>query len=292
MDKDLEMCASIHEDFPHINGVQIYHDKDLMFETYNNGVTRETLNPTGCIFKSFISAAVGVALRDGLIHSVKQRLVEFFPDLITGNPNMERITIAHALTKTTGIAWPPPGADMAIDTMQAAFSLEMKSMPGEVFEYKPDPQLLVYLLEEISGIPFDSYVKKAVFDPLGIQSYHWDTTYGDIQGMKMPMHEVAKLGQLYMANGRWNGVQILQQSFVAESLKPHVDRGFPEQAGYGYLWWIGSIEANPIFFAGGFGGQYLIAVPDKEIVVVIASQMDRPHPENKIIVRNLLRDES
>lgn len=204
---------------------------------------------------------------------------------------MRNITIAHALTKTTGIAWPPSDTDTTANNMEAVFSLGMKNLPGERFEYKPDPQILIYLLKKITGKPFISYVRENVFAPLGIQRYQWDTDMVNIQEMKMPLFEVAKLGQLYLAQGRWQDSQVIAPRFVADCVTPHVKKEFPEQACYGYLWWVGDIEGTPLFFSSGFGGQYLIVVPSKKMVVVIASRMDRPHPENKIIVRNLLRNE-
>lgn len=283
-----ETLVSIQEDFPHINGVQIYHGNDLVFETYQNGIHHDTANSIGCIFKSFISTAVGIAMRDGLIESVHQKILDFFPTAILKNVSMQDLTIEHALTKTTGIAWPPPGADISVNNMAAVLSLDMKNAPGEVFEYKPDPQLLVYLIEKITEQSLISYVKEKLFAPLGIQNYQWDTGMANIQEMKMPLYEMAKLGHLFLAQGKWQGQQVVMPGFVADSIKPHVEKGFPEQAGYGFLWWVGEIKNISVFFSSGFGGQYLIVVPDRNLVVAIASRMDRPHPENKIIVRNLL----
>lgn len=278
----------IAADFQHINGVQVYRNEELEFELYQNNATRESRHPVGCIFKSFLSAAVGTAIRDGLIQSADQKIIDFFPQVKPADPQLAEITIRHALTKTTGIAWPGPGQEMADDTIQAAFSLAVRHAPGSMFEYKPDPQLLVYLLEERSGINAARYIKETLFDPLEIEPHEWKTSMAEIQELKLTMHETARLGQLYLHEGCWQGQQIIPRNYLRESLLSHVENGFPEQYSYGYLWWTGRMEGHPVFFASGFGGQYLAVIPEQGLVAVIASQMDRPHPENRMILHSLL----
>ncbi len=275
-------------EFPHIKGIQLYKDQTLIMEEYREHSYKTGLHQTGCIFKSFVSAAIGSALKNDHIQSTDQKICDFFPELTVSDSRMRDITNRHALTKTTGIAWPPPGNNSAASTIQAVLHLNMDSTPGKTFAYKPDPQLLVCLLPEVSGITFDDYMDKYIFKPLDINHFIWDTSMARIQNLKMTMEDFAKLAMLYLNGGTWNGTRILEQTYVNESIQPVSFNVFPEQMDYGYLWWSGHIGITPVFFSSGFGGQYLIAIPEHNAVVVIVSDMDKPHPENKFLAKDIL----
>ena len=95
---------------------------------------------------------------------------------------------------------------------------------------------------------------------------------------------MAKFGYLYLNQGVWNGKNIIPSDFVRASTQKQNKGGFPEIESYGYLWWVTTIEGHSAFFAGGYGGQYIYVVPDLDIVVVIASNFDRSHMENRVII--------
>ena len=87
-------------------------------------------------------------------------------------------------------------------------------------------------------------------------------------GLSLTARDVAKLGLLYMRDGMWNETQILTPEYVQASTRTWSSDGFPEDAEYGYHWWVLPSELHPAFFAAGYGGQYLWVVPNLDLIVV------------------------
>lgn len=291
------MLNSIKEDFRHINSVIVIKNSNIVFEKYFNGYNRYSLQNTACIFKSFISAAIGTALRDNIIDSLDCKILDIFKPLVPDSidKGIHKITLKHALTKSTGLDWHSPEYynnpnNVIYDDIRIAFDLNVISEPGEVFSYKPDPQLLVYALSKLSGKDFMEYIDESLLKPLGIVDYLWDTSFNTIEKLQMTLRDIAKLGYLYLCNGLWEGKTFIPYEYIKESVTPQIHADFPEQADYGYLWWISEVSGVKVYYSSGFGGQYLLIVPEYNMILVITSQIDRPHPENKIIIRNLIND--
>ncbi len=104
----------------------------------------------------------------------------------------------------------------------------------------------------------------------------------------MKTRDIAKLGYLYLKNGQWDGKQIISPKYIDEATTIQVDGTHPENKPYGYLWWLTEYSHYQCYYAGGFGGQYLFVIPELELIFVITSDMDRPHPENKLLVKEFL----
>jgi len=291
------MLNTIKEDFRHINSLLVIKSGSIIFEKYFNGHNRYSLQNTACIFKSFISAAVGTALKNNIIGSLNERIVDIFknqvPDSI--DESIYKITLKHALTKSTGLNWHSPEYynnpnNFIYDDIRIVFGLDVISEPGKVFSYKPDPQILVYSLSQLSGEDFVKYIDKNLFKPLGIVDYQWNAGFNTIENLRMTARDMAKLGYLYLCKGTWEDKTIISNDYIIESTMPQISADFPEQGDFGYLWWISELYGNKTYYASGFGGQYLYVIPQYNMIIVITSRMDKPHPENKIIVRNLIED--
>lgn len=291
------MLNTIKEDFQHINSVLVIKNDKILFEKYFNGYDRCSLQNTGCIFKSFISAAVGVAIENNIIDSLDTKIVDIFSE-VTPNSidnNMRKITLRHALTKSTGLDWHGPGyydntENFLYDDIRLVYDLNVEKEPGKVFKYKLDPHILVYALSQLSGEEFSSYIHTNLLSPLGIVNYQWDTSFQSIERLQMTVRDIAKLGYLYLCQGIWEDTRLIPKDYIIESTKPQISGDFPEQAEYGYLWWNKEISGVKTYYASGFGGQYLFVIPEHNMIFVITSKMDKPHPENKVIVRNFIDD--
>lgn len=292
-----QIQTMIQEDFPHINSLLLLCNNHIIFEEYYNGYSQDSLQNTGCIFKNFISTAIGHALSNHIIHSLDDKIVDIFHDSLPAfyDKKIDKITLKHALTKSTGLNWRPPENNSKSTTYNKTtndigmvFQLDVITEPGDVFSYKPDPQILVYALEKLSGINFLNYMDTHIFKPLGIKDYRWDTNFQSIEKLQMTVRDIAKLGCLYLNEGFYGNQQIISSNYIKEATTPQISGGFPEQCDYGYLWWVNKHQDVPTYFASGFGGQYLFILPTFHIVSVITSKMDRPHPENKAIIRNII----
>ena len=111
-----------------------------------------------------------------------------------------------------------------------------------------------------------------LFGPLGITRWQWPT---DPQGrswgcdeLQLAGRDLLKLGLLYLDGGRWEGGQLIDEAYVATATSGLLPGGPPEFCGYGLLWWVADRADPPLFFAGGYGGQYVVVVPDLDLVVV------------------------
>lgn len=285
----------INEEFPHLKSILIVKDDSIIYEKYLNGCSQDTLHEIACMSKSFLSAVIGTALKDKLINDLQTKVVDIFSEDIPEDidKNFYKITLEHLLTKTSGIKWPGPNyqfpEDQRFNDIRLPFSLKIKDEPGKVFEYKPDPHILIYAIEKLSGIDFVCYADKNLFSPLGIKDYLWNTNFHKNGFLSMRTKDIAKLGYLYLNNGIWDNHQIIASEYIHQSTRGHVYGNFPESSPYGYLWWIDNIENLKAFHAGGFGGQLLYVIPELRLVFVITSSMDRPHQENKLIVKDFVK---
>lgn len=289
------LFKTIHEEFTHINSVLVIKNDCIVAEKYFNGYTKKSKQKVGCIFKSFISATIGIALQERLIDSVSVKLVDLFPAYKNRKKDIDffHITLEHVLTKSTGLKWKEPEyykKNSNLSDLERFYELEITNIPGEVFEYKPDPQIAVCAIEQITGENFKKYCDERLFKKLNITDYYWNTNMDDIENMEITVRDVAKLGYLFLKKGKWEDKQLFSEEYWKAATSEKIIAMTHENTEYGYLWWIQELAGYKTFFASGFGGQYLCVIPEQEMIMVITSQMDRPHIENKFLIRNLLLD--
>lgn len=227
--------------------------------------------------KSFTSAAVGIAVREGLL-SLDERLTDAFPRELpeTVPENLERATVRDLLTMCLG---QPKAFLMGEDRpyyperdwVKLALAQPFTYEPGTRFVYNNvGPYLAGVLVQRRAGCDLVHYLMPRLFDPLGIQLPTWETdplgnTFG-AGGLFLTMDELHRFGQLYLQNGRWNGRQLVPESWVAESTKKQADNG---SHGYGYLFWGGE---HGSFRADGKYGQFSILMRDKNAVVTVVAE--------------------
>jgi len=135
-------------------------------------------------------------------------------------------------------------------------------------------------------MPVDKYAERFLFGPLGISDFYWAKYPGEIVqtggGLFLRPRDMAKIGYLFLNDGRWQGKQIVSKKWIRESTKNHVDAGqIPKAAhadGYGYQWWLSSLPIGDrrveSYSARGRGGQFILIAPEEQMVVVITSATD------------------
>ena len=120
------------------------------------------------------------------------------------------------------------------------------------------------------------FAKNYLFEPLGINDYHWEKFrnqyYFASGGLSLRPRDMAKIGQLFLNDGLWNGEQILSNDWIQQSTESYVTPNISITSGYGYQWWVETITINgtqlDIFMSAGYGEQYMIVVPDIQSIVV------------------------
>lgn len=225
--------------------------------------------------KSFTSAAVGIAVREGLL-SLDERLVDAFaedlPDEVSENLTKARVRDLLTMTLGQDKAYLMGGERPFIeeeDWVRYALSRPFTDEPGTKFLYNNvGPYLAGVLVQRRAGCDLVSYLMPRLFKPLGIRRPMWEQdpmgyTFG-AGGLFLNLPELHKLGLLYLQKGRWEGRQILPEEWVEESLSVHIELNENMAHGYGYLFWAGPFGS---FRADGKYCQLSIIIPEKNAVI-------------------------
>ena len=267
--------------YSNIKAIRITRDKNVVFEQLREDIDENTLFPVGCIFKSFLAILVGIAIYEGKIESIEDCVLGYFPHDNVIELNRYKLKIKHALSKTTGLIWPGPREPMPKD-IKKVMQLKFESEPGITFQYKPDPQIIVYLLEEVYGMEITKLFEEKLLSHFTYRTYQWSRE--NIEDLRVSVGLLNEFGQLMLNKGVVGERRLFTEEFYKQSVTGYSDGGFPECTPYGLGWWSAEVAGISYFYAAGFGGQYLAVIPEKEMVISILSDMDRPHPENKKII--------
>ena len=227
--------------------------------------------------KSFTSAAVGIAIGEGLL-SLDERLIDVFPEELpeTVQENLEKATVRDLLTLCLG---QPKAFLMGEDRpyypernwVKLALAQPFLYEPGTKFVYNNvGPYLAGVLVQRRAGCSLVQYLMPRLFTPLGIQLPTWEVdplgnTFG-AGGLFLTLDELHKFGLLYLQNGSWQGRRLVPEGWVAESTKKQVENG---GYGYGYLFWGGR---HGSFRADGKYGQFSILIREKNAVVTVVAE--------------------
>jgi CubicO group peptidase (beta-lactamase class C family) len=247
--------------------------------------TRDTKHNVYSCTKSVISTLIGIAIEDGFIDGVDQPILDLFPGRIASNldANKRKMTLEHVLTMSAGLEcrdsylyeW--RGLEQMRDSedwVQFMLDLPMAEEPGSRFEYcNGASHLLSAIIQNTTGLTALEYAQERLFDPLGIADVEWPsspegTSIGYSQ-LQIRPHDMAKIGYLYLNGGQWNGQQVVPAAWVETSTREHISAD-TLQEGYGYQWWV---DIAGTYMALGYGGQYILVVPEEDLVVVTTGRM-------------------
>ena len=254
--------------------------------TYRRG----TLHTLQSVSKTVASAVIGVAVTRGEFPTLDTPILTFFDTTAVANldPRKRRITIRHLLTMTGGFDWnesipysDPRNTAGALeaspDWVKFTIDRPMMREPGTQFNYSSgESALLAHIFFRATGVDIEEYAARHLFAPLGITNWHWKrTTSGAIDtegGLYLDATDLARIWQLWLQGGRWQGTTVVSEAWVRESVTPQIATstraGAPK---YGYKWWLynNPVQKDAFIWAGsGFGGQFPMAFPDQELVVV------------------------
>ena len=161
--------------------------------------------------------------------------------------------------------------------------------PGKTFKYHSScTQILTFILENVTGKTISSYASEKLWQPMGAKHQAlWSTDYkgGDEKGfccINSNARDFARLGKLYINFGNWNGVQILDSSYIQEATVSAklLDEKGNKNTNYGYQLWIANYKNLHIYYARGLWGQYIICIPEKNMIIVRLGKKDGAQLEN------------
>jgi CubicO group peptidase (beta-lactamase class C family) len=281
---------------PRLHSLLIVRNGYLVLEEYFSGYDAETLNSLQSVTKSFTSAVMGIAIEQGKIRNVDEKVLDFFPD-IHNIQNMDdrkaSMKFRDLLTMRSGTDYDegyPSSPHSRLNRLERGWDLfylnrPMVRKPGTSFNYDSGGVILMSaMLKNRTGKHVDVFAEEYLFAPLGIKQVRWiknreghPHTGG---GLHLRPLDMAKFGLLYLRSGKWDDKQVVPAWWVAESFKKHVifpGRSARRQTSYGYLWWIQEPDPDgsgkfDIYSARGHGGQYIFVIPEHRMVVVTTSE--------------------
>ncbi|GAB5517930.1 MAG: hypothetical protein RhofKO_01810 [Rhodothermales bacterium] len=219
---------------------------------------------TASATKAITALIVGMLIDDGHIASVDAPVGTYLPEWQAGVDSS--VTVRHLLTMTAGLGRLRPFESVlaAKNTTSFVLGLPLDRTPGERWSYSNEGvQLLSPLMQNASGMPVATYARERLFDPLGMRVTHFyvdeylnTVTFGAMETM---LSEFARLGQLILNQGTWNGTRILSESWIEALAEPS-----PQNAYYGKLWWV----FDDAIVAAGDGDRILAVLPQKDVVAV------------------------
>ena len=270
-----------------LHSVAIYQKGKLIAEAYFEGEDQswgsslgmvqhgpDTLHDLRSVTKSVVGLLYGIALQDGLVPGPDEKLLDQFPDYadLKGEADRDAIRIQDVLTMRMGTDWNEnlPYTDIrnseiamerAKDRYRFVLSRKMVEKPGTAWRYSGGATaLLGRLIAKGTGKSLDAYANEKLFKPLEITKFEWargsDGEPSAASGLRLTVHDLAKIGMMMMDQGRYKGQQIVSAEWIKEILSPKAD--LKSGLRYGYHWYLAPGDNPPRWVSGfGNGGQRL-----------------------------------
>lgn len=225
---------------------------------------------THSMCKSVTGMAIGLLVAEGKL-DLDEKIGEIFPEDSTtwGIRRKQHVTVRDLLRMTSGVSFSEAGAISGNNWKREFLQSATKEPAGKKFHYNSmNSYMLSAIVTKRTGETLFDYLKPRLFEPLGIDEVFWETSPEGFTkggwGMFLKPEDAAKLGQLYLDLGRWNGQQIIPAEWVMESTTKQIDN---DSFGYGYQIWMDEREGS--FAYNGMLGQDVVVCPDDGIILVI-----------------------
>lgn len=276
-----------------ISSMLVMRQGKPVFEQYWNGYDKDTLHDLRSATKSITSMMVGIAIDQKVVVSVDDTLSSYLGALYPDAPAYRHgLTLRHMLTMSSGLDcddWTgsSPGNEEKMyqhtDWIKFYTGLAAIRKPGTLTRYcTGNPVALGRVVSLAAKKPIPAFASEYLFGPLNIQSARWamydNGAQTDTGGhIYMRPRDMAKLGQLALQKGMWNGRQLISAAWMEESMRQHTRfESEPPSGGYGYLWWRSKEPVNGGFvdlvYANGSGGQFIIVAPELAVVAVFTGE--------------------
>lgn len=264
----------------------IIKDSSLLFEQYWEGYSPQSYSNSFSMAKSIVSLAIGCAIDDGVIKNIDQPVADFFPEF--RGYNGKTLTLRHLLTMSAGVDFDEAYSSPFSPTTQLYYgddlptiALGMKEIeePGVYFTYQSGvTQLLALIVEKATGENISSYVSRKLWTPVNAEEdalWSLDKKEGIEKAyccFNSNARDFARFGQLILNKGRWDGRQLVSESYVKEATTPDTSLIFkeynePNQC-YGFQFWHLTYKGMDIPYMRGILGQYVFVIPELNAVVV------------------------
>ncbi|MHC4535977.1 MAG: serine hydrolase domain-containing protein [Planctomycetota bacterium] len=258
---------------------------------------RTMLHRAMSVTKSITSACIGIAIDRALIESVHQSIFDYLPEHQHLNDDgKDKITIEHLLTMTSGLEWNEwalPYSNLKNDVIMVwqvedpityILNKLLNGEPGKSFNYSGGNNILLgEIIKNATKMNIDEFSGEYLFGPLGIDPYYWSQfKNGVVEAagtIEITPRDMAKIGVTFLNRGVWNEKRIISEQWVDKSATPFPGNNWMNDwddhygmRGYSYSWWthrfVKSSRSINMFYAAGWGGQFIMVIPELNTVVV------------------------
>ena len=256
----------------------IIKNDSLWNESYYDNYNKNSKSNSFSLAKSIVSASLGKAIMQGKIKSLDQKVSDFFPQFKEGKA--ARLTVGDLSSMASGLNWDESYYSPFSITTRAYFDNDLNKVilglkvvddPGKAYKYlSGNTQLLAMIIEKATGKSLANYVAENFWEPMGAENEAlWQTDHkgGIVKAyccFASNARDFARFGKLYKQHGKWNGVQLLDSTFIAKSTVPR----FSASPEYGYGFWTCQYKYKKIFYMRGHLGQYVIVIPQDDLIIV------------------------
>jgi len=310
LDKITDMVNYLEEETNHqIHSILIVKDSKLVFEKYFKGYKFDisavqspedlieygidTLHYLASVSKSITSLLLGIAIDHNTEIDVNEKLSHYYPEYSSILINEKAgITIGHLLTMSAGLSWDEttytygnPKNDVTQlfsqnDPIRYILEKSIESLPGTKFSYNSGyTNVLADIIRKQTNTPLLTFAEINLFNKLKIQEYKWDKINQNLVfasgGLYLSSRSLAKIGLIYLNDGKWNETKIISEEWIEQSLQNYMNPNYYFSNGYGFQWWKYTFQtiygAYECYFAAGWGEQFLYLFPELEMTVVFTS---------------------
>lgn len=260
---------------------------EIFLEEYYNGKTRDSLCDVQSLTKGIMSILIGIAIDKGYIKSVNEPVEKYFPNEFRNFREKKSITIKHILNQTSGLSWNGYLEHeiwlSSEDPISYVLNKHLEHEAGKVYNYNSGAtHLLSVIISRAYGRSTLEFANEFLFRDMHIHSINWQKRNkgyydGSGLGLKMKPIDLMKIGQLLVANGNWQGKQLVPKEWVqklfSENEKYPTDWGL-KNSKHGFCWYQSVFKENLINYGMGYGGQFIIMIPNKELIIVATHKHD------------------
>lgn len=276
--KGSEELENTHKELQSIAFLIIKNDS-LWYESYYDNYNKDSYSNSFSMAKSIVSVALGKAIQRGEIKSLDEPIINYLPEL--KGKYSDKTTVGDLSSMASGLDWDEsyysPFSIMTRvyfdkDLRNVMYGVEINDEPGKEFIYKSgDTELLTMVLEKATGKYLSDYISEYFWIPMGAEhpalwqlDHKGDGVEKSYCCFTSNARDFARFGKLYKDYGKWNGVQLLDSTFVTMSIKPRFEKA-PE---YGYGWWLVNYKDQDFFYMRGHLGQFVIVSPKDNVIIV------------------------
>lgn len=299
-----ELEPMILSQYRNINGIVVVRKGKIVFERYYNGYGSKDTFHVASATKSVVSALIGIAIDKGYIKSVDQKVLDFFPEYCFNPAEIQKqaITIRQLLTMTAPYPfknWHEPFERLCRQKDWVKYTLDGLGKGGKIGDFKYSSigaHLLSAIITRATGKCAREFANEYLFKPIGMKeipdyemkAFKYEDLFGkNVKGwvkdpngnstggwgLTLTPRDMARFGLLYLNGGVWNGNNIISKSWIDESTAMNGSKYAMDSYKYGYLWWLLEDDGVFAYSAIGDGGNIICCIPEKDLVVAIASKV-------------------